>query len=174
MLIEVPIPMLLIINIVLWFLCHMFISLFAIKIPDEWFIKNKSLFKTMKWEKDGQVWDDIFYVRKWKDKLPDASQFMKKAYNKKSMLDTSLESFEKFIIETRRAELTHWISMLPAPLFFMRNPFWAGLIMIIYALVANSPFILAQRYNRPRLERIYRLKYRQHHKISNPSINLLN
>lgn len=161
MYIELPIPLLLIVNIVIWFSCHMLISLFAMKIPDEWFIKNKALFKKLKWEKDGQVWDDIFSIRKWKSKLPDASQFMKKAYNKKSMRNIRLDSLHKFIIETRRAELTHWISMLPAPLFFIWNPVWAGLIMIIYALVANLPFILAQRYNRPRLERIYRIKSRQ-------------
>ena len=29
--------------------------------------------------------------------------------------------------------------------------------MIVYALIANVPFIMAQRFNRPRLERLYRL-----------------
>lgn len=169
MYIELPLSLMLVINIVVWLFFHMLISLLCMKIPDEWFITNKHLFKQLSWEKDGQIWDDIFSIRKWKSKLPDASLFMKKAYNKKSMRDTSLETFNKFIIETRRAEFTHWVSILPAPVFFIWNPVWARLIIIIYALVANIPFILAQRYNRPRLERVYRMKYRQQRKDAHSS-----
>jgi len=61
-------------------------------------------------------------------------------------------------IETRRAELTHWLLMVPAPFFFLWNPAWAGWVMIVYALLANCPFIMIQRYNRPRLERVLRKK----------------
>jgi len=31
-------------------------------------------------------------------------------------------------------------------------------VMIVYALLANCPFIMIQRYNRPRLERVLRKK----------------
>lgn len=58
------------------------------------------------------------------------------------------------MIETQRAELTHWFLIPPAFLFFLWNPAWAGWVMVIYALVVNLPFIMIQRYNRPRLERV--------------------
>ena len=67
---------------------------------------------------------------------------------------TDEESIKRFILETRRAELTHWLSIVPAPLFFIWNPPWAGWLMVGYAVVVNAPFILIQRYNRPRLEKI--------------------
>ena len=41
-----------------------------------------------------------------------------------------------------------------APLFFLWNPWWADLIMLTYALMANLPCIFAQRYNRLRFQRL--------------------
>ena len=33
---------------------------------------------------------------------------------------------------------------------------WLGALMVVYALVANVPCLLIQRYNRARLERVLR------------------
>ena len=41
-----------------------------------------------------------------------------------------------------------------APVFFLWNPWWADLVMVAYALAANLPCILAQRYNRLRFQRL--------------------
>jgi glycosyl-4,4'-diaponeurosporenoate acyltransferase len=41
-----------------------------------------------------------------------------------------------------------------SPLFLLWNPWWLGLVMIAYAVVANGPCILIQRYNRGRLVRV--------------------
>ena len=38
--------------------------------------------------------------------------------------------------------------------FFLWNPCWADLVMVAYALAANLPCILAQRYNRSRFQRL--------------------
>jgi len=40
------------------------------------------------------------------------------------------------------------------PIFFLWNPWWADLIIVIYAVAANVPCILAQRYNRLRFHRL--------------------
>jgi glycosyl-4,4'-diaponeurosporenoate acyltransferase len=56
--------------------------------------------------------------------------------------------------ETCRAELTHWLTLLFAPLFFFWNPLWVGFFMIFYASMENFPLIMTQRYNRARLRRI--------------------
>lgn len=136
----------------------MVISLLAMKIPDQWFKQHQHLFRTWKWERKGQIWNDIFQIRKWKKKLPDASLLIKAAFSKKSLQGATTASFKKFIIETQRGELTHWLSMLPAPLFFIWNPKWAGMLILIYAFFSNVPFILVQRYNRPRLIRMLEMK----------------
>ena len=57
-------------------------------------------------------------------------------------------------------ELVHWFSILPV-IVFVRAPKYIKTINILYALLANVPIILTQRYNRPRLERYYQLKYKR-------------
>ncbi|NLB98875.1 MAG: glycosyl-4,4'-diaponeurosporenoate acyltransferase, partial [Lactobacillales bacterium] len=94
----------------------------------------------------------------WKRKLPEGSSIIKSSYNKKHLQGTDKQTFEKFIIETKRAELTHWLLIPPAFVFFIWNPLWAGLVMVLYACVVNIPFILIQRYNRPRLERVHYIR----------------
>ena len=100
----------------------------------------------------------MFRIRQWKDKLPDGTVIAKKGFDKSRLAQQQKDYLEKFVIETRRAELTHWLLMVPAPFFFLWNPAWAGWVMIVYALLANCPFIMIQRYNRPRLERVLRKK----------------
>lgn len=149
--IDLPNSLIVLLDFLAWFLFHMTISVFVLKMPDIYYEHKANCFRSFKWEDNGQFWNNYFHVRKWKDNLPDSSSIFKTAYNKKKMKRTDSESLEKFIIETQRAELTHWLSMLPAPLFFIWNPAWAGWIMVVYAFFANFPFIIIQRYNRPRL-----------------------
>jgi glycosyl-4,4'-diaponeurosporenoate acyltransferase len=70
--------------------------------------------------------------------------------------ETSKHYLDSFIRETCRAELTHWIVFLFGPLFLMWNLWWVGIIMIVYATLANIPCVITQRYNRIRLQRIAR------------------
>jgi glycosyl-4,4'-diaponeurosporenoate acyltransferase len=58
---------------------------------------------------------------------------------------------ETWVAETCRAELCHWVAMLPSVLFFLWNPPWLGLIMVAYAVGFNAVPIVTQRHNRPRL-----------------------
>jgi glycosyl-4,4'-diaponeurosporenoate acyltransferase len=58
------------------------------------------------------------------------------------------------VVETRRAELAHWPILALGPVFFAWNPWWLALAMVGYAVVANVPCILVQRYNRARLYRM--------------------
>lgn len=164
MLIDLPNYFIFILDFIAWFFFHMGISALTLKIPDNYFKRHKELFSSFSWENSGQFWSKWFHVRKWKDSLPDSSSIFKTAYNKKVLHPIDSDALEKFILETQRAELAHWLSILPAPLFFIWNPAWAGCLMIIYAFLFNLPFIIIQRYNRPRL--IFLLnKKRQRNKL---------
>ena len=66
----------------------------------------------------------------------------------------------QFLLETRRAEWAHWCMLGCLPIFFLWNPPWACLVMTAYALAANLPCILAQRYNRIVLDRVVRTRRR--------------
>ena len=68
--------------------------------------------------------------------------------------DSHPDYLRRFIRETWRGELCHWVALGCAPVFFLWNPWWADLIMVGYGLLANLPCILAQRYNRLRLQRL--------------------
>lgn len=161
MLVDLPLVWVLVLDIVAWFALHMGISLLLMKVPDAWYAQAEGIFKMRAWEREGQFWAELFHIREWKHHLPDGSRIVKTAYDKTRLRGTDTESLQKFIVETKRAELTHWLLILPVPFFFIWNPAWAGVVNVLYALVANVPFILSQRFNRPRLERLYRMKLKR-------------
>ena len=143
---------LIIVNIIAWGFFHFFISYLCFKIPLSFFLKKHSFFEMKKWEQSGRIWQKLLLVRKWKSFLIDGSSIAKKSYDKSHLHGKRGDDLIVFAAETKRAELTHFLLIVPAPLFFLWNPIWAGWIMIIYALIANLPFIIVQRYNRGRIE----------------------
>ncbi|PSL41537.1 glycosyl-4,4'-diaponeurosporenoate acyltransferase [Planomicrobium soli] len=141
-------------DIVAWMFFHLSISYGIYRIPFQWFVHHQGLFQPIRFERNGELWQRLFRVKDWKQQLPDGSMLFPKAYNKKALHGRDSSSLTEFLVESRRAELTHWLSIIPAPLFLLWNPvgiFWAN---VAYAVLFNAPFILAQRYNRPRLERL--------------------
>ena len=133
---------------------HLIVSVFCFLIPLLYFQRSSSLFKIPVWENSGQLWQRLASVKKWKGSIPDGARLLKFGYEKKTLHGINNENLQRFATETKRAELTHWLSILPAPLFFLWNPIWAGWVMILYALVFNIPIIIVQRYNRARIETI--------------------
>lgn len=146
---------LLIVDVVAWFFFHMSIAWLMNQVSDQWLEKQMRGFQPQRWERDGQIWQDVFHIRRWKKYLPDGSMFLKESYDQTNLSGLEVEELKKFIIETKRAELTHWLMILPAFFFFIWNPPWAGILMVLYALFFNLPLIATQRYNRPRLARLY-------------------
>jgi glycosyl-4,4'-diaponeurosporenoate acyltransferase len=56
------------------------------------------------------------------------------------------------------------------PVFFIWNPLWACFVMVAYALAANVPFIIVQRYNQLVLTRICaRLEVKENSHIPIPT-----
>ncbi|WP_277631454.1 glycosyl-4,4'-diaponeurosporenoate acyltransferase [Atopococcus tabaci] len=147
-----------IVDVCAWAFFHLVISFGMLKVPDRYFAQKKDWFQPKEWEEDGKVWQKWLSIQDWKRHLPDGTLFLKSGYDKSRLNGSDLETLEQFITETKRAEVTHWLSMLPAGLFFLWNPPGAGWVMVAYAVLFNLPFILSQRYNRPRLERIHQRK----------------
>ena len=63
--------------------------------------------------------------------------------------------------ETRRAEYVHWAALAPLAAMPWWNPRWLTACMSVYAVAANGPCIVAQRYNRARIENILRRRGRR-------------
>lgn len=161
MLIELPLIWLLVINSIAWFCIPMVFSYLFSKRPDQYYEQPNHWYEPFEWEKNGETWQIWLGVKRWKDYLPEGSSIRQNVYNKRHLQNTQAQTIKKFILETKRAEQMHWFTMLPAPLFFIWNPPWAGWLIILYALLSNVPFIIIQRYNRPRLQRIYKLSLRK-------------
>lgn len=143
-----------IINIGGWFFLHMLIAFGATMLPRRFFNENQWLFRSRSWEKNGALYKRLFNVTKWKTMLPDGAAWFRKGFSKKKVRSTAPEYLALFINETCRGEAAHWIVMALSPLFFLWNGTIAGVVMILYAIGANLPCIIVQRYNRPQLKRI--------------------
>lgn len=159
-----PVP-LIFVNIAAWLVIHLGISWGCRKINNSFFENKNAWFRTFPFEEDGVFWEKKLRIREWKDLLPDGTVIAKKGFDKSRLNKSESSYLATFIIETRRAELTHWLLIPPAFLFFLWNPLWAGWVMILYAWAVNIPFIIIQRYNRPRLERIFLRKVATKNKI---------
>ena len=154
--IELPIIWTIIIDFAAWFVIHMATAIFTLKLPARFFARDNWLYRCRPWENSGRIWDKLFKVKSWKDKLPDGAAILKQGFAKKELQEADAGYFELFALESRRAELTHYLAIPPALLFFLWNPVWISIFMIFYALAANAPCVLAQRYNRPRFLRAAR------------------
>lgn len=141
-------------DILAWGFFHMTISLTTLKMPERWFEQDLALYRSWSFEKEGKLWNTLFRVKRWKHLIPDGTIVLRSGFNKKTLQGRDPLLVAKFLRESRRAELNHWLSILPSVLFFLWNPLWAGYIMVAYALLFNVPIIIAQRYNRPRLLRV--------------------
>lgn len=151
--IVLPTLVTIVIDILVWGILQLSIARLSLEFKDK-FLSNNRIFKVLKFEKDGEFYNQYFRIKLWKDKLPDGSKILKNSFSKQSFNAKDLDYLNKFLIEINRAEISHWLQILPAPLFFLFNVEWVGYFMIGYALIANIPFILAQRYNRARVIKI--------------------
>jgi glycosyl-4,4'-diaponeurosporenoate acyltransferase len=146
-------------NLLGWPAIHIAVASVALRLPAHLFAKDSWVTAPRSWEREGRLYRDWLRIRRWKSLLPDGAPWLGGfAKNRIHSLDPSY--LGKFLLETRRAELAHWCMLLCLPLFFLWNPPWACLVMTVYALAANMPCILAQRYNRIVLYRVVRTRRR--------------
>ncbi|MPM50189.1 hypothetical protein SDC9_96925 [bioreactor metagenome] len=108
-----------------------------------------------KWENRGYFYKKL-RIEAWKRALPDKSRYMRTMVKKNLGEDRSSKHTKRLIEETCVAELVHWLLLLAGPLFRLISDSVFGLIASILYSLSNVPFIMIQRYNRPRLVAFYR------------------
>jgi glycosyl-4,4'-diaponeurosporenoate acyltransferase len=79
-------------------------------------------------------------------------------FPKKKLRTRDRDYLAQFLFETRRAQVAYWCMLACLPVFFLWNPPWARWVMTAYALAANLPCILVQRYNLLALDRVARAR----------------
>lgn len=126
-------------------------------LPKKYIRSSQFPFKSFSFEKEGKFYERL-NIKSWQKKIPDMSKLFPSVINEKKIGGyLSLEEIDDMIKETCVAELSHiflFVTGLGCFRFF--KPRAAITVYIIY-FFANLPYIVVQRYNRPRLERLYAL-----------------
>lgn len=103
---------------------------------------------------EARLWEKL-RVKSWQNKVPDMSRILPKLMPAKAISSVSQTDIPLMINETCVAELTHiLLSLCGIALPFIWRGVGGVLVMLIYILLGNLPFIIIQRYNRPRLIRL--------------------
>ena len=125
----------------------------AHRIPDP-ALRRDRLLRLRPFERGGRAYERILRIKAWKDTLPEAGSLFRGGFSKRRVARHDRAYLEQFLAETRRAERVHWAIAALGPVFFAWNPWWLASAMVGYAIGANVPCILVQRYNRARLVRL--------------------
>lgn len=114
---------------------------------------QKCIVKEFKFENNGKFYEKYFHILKWKDHLPQFSNITKIGFKKDTIKSISVNYLETFYIETIRAELTHFFLIIFSPFYFFVKNYTLGfkIFAVVCNIIGNIPFIMVQRYNRPRI-----------------------
>ena len=121
---------------------------------------TKFPYRSYSFERGGKIYEKIG-IRFWKDKVPDMSAVLKHLIKKEVRFKSSAADVLRQIQETCVAEKVHVDLSLASVgvLFIWESSF--GFFIWFLCFLGNLPYILIQRYNRPRLVRTYRRRQKQ-------------
>lgn len=123
-------------------------------LPRRWFDPDRFPFKAWRWEKDGSIYKRLG-IQRWKDLVPDMSKVLPDMIPKRVDLRETSANAMLLVQETCVAEVIHAALMVLAIGIVILCPnVWGVAIALFDALLLNLPYILIQRYNRPKLLRL--------------------
>ncbi len=138
-------------NIAAWAAIHAGTGYAVHRLPVHRLQHDGPVLRPRVWEDVGRAYERALRVGRWKDRLPEAGALFRRGLSKRTVARADLE---RFVAETRRAERGHWLALCGGPLFALWNPPSGLFLMTAYGVVANGPFIVVQRYNRQRAQRV--------------------
>lgn len=150
-----PLP-LLFVDVAAWALIHAGTGVAVHLISLRWLHQDRWLFRERGFEQGGDVYRRVLRINRWKDRLPEAGGLLRGGLSKRALPSADQGGLPRFVAETRRAELAHWMAAAGGPLFALWNPLPIAAVMVLYGVVVNVPFIIIQRYNRIRVCRVLR------------------
>ena len=155
MLDNMPLHKVLFINLILGVLWHTAMLIWCIARNETAFSPDKKMYRPHRWERNGKFYADVLKINRWKDHLP---QYIgKNGFSKEHLETVSLDYVDRFITETCRGEWNHVMNCTLVFVLFILNPFTLALILSLLLLLGNTPFIIIQRYNRFRLQKLRKL-----------------
>lgn len=116
---------------------------------------DRAPFAEWPWEQSGRFYERLG-IRRWKDLVPDVSRMFPGIVPKKAFsVRPGAALLRDMLSETCVAELTHAVLCVAG----LAMPWlWAGIggvaVTLVYIGLGNLPFMMIQRYNRPRFRRM--------------------
>ena len=123
-------------------------------LPDSWILEDSAVFRCFDWEKGGSVYN-AFHIRKWQNKVPDMSKLFPKVMQEKKVTRNLRQDLPLMIRETCIAEFIHVLLCVAGLWCMVIWPGFGGFLMSFLYTLGNLPFIMIQRYNRPRLRALH-------------------
>jgi glycosyl-4,4'-diaponeurosporenoate acyltransferase len=139
------------VSCIAWLLIGLATGWYFHRRPAERYTSDNWLTRPRRFEAGGRWYQRRLRIRSWKDKLPEKGDLFRGGFSKRHLVDRSTAHLERFVVETRRAEMVHWSNLAAGPVFLIWCPPLLGGCMIVFGVVAHLPFITIQRYNRERL-----------------------
>jgi glycosyl-4,4'-diaponeurosporenoate acyltransferase len=157
---EVPNAAAVVLDVVGWGVAHAGTGYLAHRVPVPWLARDRWWFRPRRGESVG-FYRHRLRITRWKDRLPEAGALFAGGVSKRHVPDGAGGGLERFVVETRRAELGHVLCALCGPVFVLWNPPVAALLLVAYGVLVNAPFVAVQRYNRIRAERVLAARARR-------------
>ncbi len=149
MLLHLPVAATIGLDAGVWLAWSALVGWWAARLTPATLDRDTWLTRLRPWEADGRVYRRVG-IRRWKGLLPDAGRFGGGRRKQLGHRRRDPAEWRALMAETRRAERVHWY--IPVALVALVG--WnSGVLlaaMIVYAVVANVPCIVTQRYNRAR------------------------
>lgn len=142
------------VSVAVWLATCMAVGRWAVTWPAARLDRTGPFTTLRAWERQGRTWQRWLRVLRWKDRLPEAGAFFAGGAAKRAVGGRATSSLEGFRRETIRAERVHWLILASGPLHLLWCRPTVGLGMVVFGVVFDAPFIVVQRTNRGRLERI--------------------
>lgn len=136
--------------------------------PQKLYAPDRKFFTEHKWERR-------FYerlgIRFWKDKIPETGKLLVKFGKSKIEQKDNPEYLYKFLTELGYAEIMHWVSAAAGFLVIFILPLshalYFGIPVGIVNFILQIPPAMVQRYNRPRLLKLYTRTLNKHKQSGN-------
>lgn len=132
------------------------VSFFAARLlPPSWPDPERGMWRSFSFERQGRIYEKL-KIRRWQNRIPDMSRILPRLIPAKKLAGRDMERLPLMIHETCVAELIHLLLCLGGLYCLHIWPGIGGAVVAILFALGNLPFILVQRYNRPRLKRLLR------------------
>lgn len=133
------------------------ISLVVVLLPKRFFHPFSKAYQTYAFEKK---WYQSLKIKLWKDKIPIGKGPLLVGFAKNKVEQTNNNEYVlRFLTDSCRAEVMHWISAFMPFLFVaFRYPnfyFSIGIYIAFVNFVLQIMPVMVQRYNRPKLKALY-------------------